>query len=226
MSYGLQFINNSNSVVVDSEFARLCVIESGRYSPNANNGYGALVTFARVVTFQNPPLVFVRPDTVAGVAQLGGMRVIGGPGNWTGFYVSTYNTIGFPPNGKYFVGSFGGQSVSSYGMRLWDGNAQVLFDSGTVCASFTRSFQNWTYLFYQLGPQCEYRNFYSVDFNFPADEYLLINNFGMNMCSGGPVSRALYNWWDFSSNKLYAVTIAYANPYAFYLPAVFAKIAV
>lgn len=226
MSYGLQFLNNSNSVVIDSEYARLCVIESGRYIPNANNGYGSVTNFARVVTSQNPPLVFVRPDTVAGLAQLGGMRVLGGPGNWTGFFVGTYNTIGYPPNGRYFVATFGAQPVATYGMRLWDGGSNLLFDSGTVSASFTRAFQNWTFFKYELGAQGETRNFYTVDFNFPPNEYLLLNNFGMNMCSGGPVSRSIYNWWDFSAGKLYAVTSAFVNPIAFYLPAVFAKIAV
>jgi hypothetical protein len=226
MGYGLQFANNSNTVVLDSEFARLCVIESGRYSPNANGGYGSIVSFSRVVTSQNAPLVFVRPDTVNGIAQLGGMRVLGSSGNWTGFYVGTFNTVGVQPNGRYFVATFGAQPVATYGMRLWSGNSQLLFDSGTASVSFTRSFQNWTFVRYDTGDQGETRSYYTVDFNFPVNEFLLINNFGMNMCSGGPGGRALYNWWDFSAGKLYAVTIAYVNPIAFFLPAVFAKIAV
>ncbi|WP_285409318.1 hypothetical protein [Pseudomonas sp. FR229a] len=226
MSYGLQFLNSGNSVVLDSEYARLCVIESGRYIPNATNGYGSITSFSRVVTSQNPPLVFVRPDTVAGIAQLGGMKILGSPGNWTGFYIGAYSQVGFKPNGRYFVSTFGAQPVASYGMRLWDGSSNLLFDSGTASATFTRAFQNWTFFTYELGPQGETRSYYVVDFNFTPDEYLLINNFGMNMCSGGPVPRSIYNWWDFSAGKLYAVTVAFANPIAFYLPAVFAKISV
>ncbi|KOG05885.1 Uncharacterized protein ABJ98_3404 [Pseudomonas syringae pv. aceris] len=62
-----------------------------------------------------------------------------------------------------------------------------------------------------------------MPFNFPENEYLLINSFGMGLNSGSAISRALYCWWDFPNKKLYAITIAAANPTAFFLPAVFAK---
>lgn len=223
MSYGLQFINNSNLVVLDSEYARLSIIASGRYAPTQESGLGSVTTFPRAVTSQEPPLVFVRPDTVNAVAGLCQMRLIGSAGNWTGFYVRAYDVNTAQPNGRYFVAAFAAQPVAQYGMRVWDGASNLLFDLGTPSALFTRAFQNWTYIRTDQDPQGLYRNYYSVDFNFPENEYLMINNFGMDMVTGGPLARRLYCWWDFPNQKLYALTIALSNPFKFWLPALFAK---
>ncbi|WP_025110068.1 hypothetical protein [Pseudomonas sp. H1h] len=226
MAYGLQFTNNSNVVTLDSEYARLSVIATGRFSPNADSGLGSLTTFPVAATSQEPPLVFVRPDTVGGIAGLCMMRLVGGPGNWTGFYVRAYNAITAPPNGRYFVAAFLAQPVAQYGLAMWDGAGKLLFNSGTPAALFTRAFQNWTYVTTDNDPQGLYRNYYSVSFDFPENEFLLINSFGMRMVTGGTRGRQLYCWWDFPNRKLYAITVALDNPYAFWLPALFAKMAV
>ncbi|POP64713.1 hypothetical protein [Pseudomonas syringae] len=222
-AYGLEFSNNSNVVVLDSQYARLMVIASGRYQPTEESGLGSTTYFPRPVTSQEPPLVFVRPDTVNAVAGLCLMRLVGSAGNWTGFYVRAYDVNTAQPNGRYFVAQFAAQPVADFGMRLWDGATNLLFDSGTSSANFTRSFQSWTYERFDYTSQNLVRCYYSVPFNFPENEYLLINSFGMGLNSGSAISRALYCWWDFPNAKLYAITIAAANPTAFFLPAVFAK---
>ncbi|WP_207864876.1 hypothetical protein [Pseudomonas sp. 58(2021)] len=226
MSYGLQFTNNNNTVVLDSEYARLMVISSGRFAPTEEGGLGSTTYFARPVTSQEPPLVFVRPDTVGAIAGLCQMRLIGSAGNWTGFYVRAYNALTAQPNGRYFVSAFGAQYVAQYGLRIWDGANNLLFDSGTTNANFTRSFQNWTFVKYETGDQGLVTNYYTVPFNFPENEYMLINSFGMPMNSGSGIPRQLACLWDFPHNTLYAITAATSNPIAFYLPAVFAKQAV
>jgi hypothetical protein len=223
MGYGVQFTNNSNVVTLDSEFARLMVISSGRFSPTEEGGLGSTTYFARPVTSQEPPLVFVRPDTVNSIAGLCQMRLIGSAGNWTGFYVRAYSVNTAQPNGRYFVAAFAAQEVAQYGMRLWDGTGKLLFDSGTPNASFTRAFQNWNYVTYDLDAQGLTRIYYSVPFDFPQNEFMLLNTFGMSMTSGSAIPRNLYCWWDFPNSKLYAITVAASNPFAFFLPAVFAK---
>jgi len=225
MSYGLSFINNNNQVVIDSEFARLTVICSGRYAPTQESGLGSVTNFPRVITSAEPPLVFCRPDT-GGIAGLTAMQVIGSAGNWTGFYVRAYDVNTNQPNGRYFAATFGAQPVSQFGLRLWDGTTKLLFDSGTPAALFTRSFQNWNYLRYETSATGSYRNFYSVPFNFPENEYLLINTFGMNMLTGSYSGRMVKTLWDFNAGALYAVTDGFSNPFAFFMPAVFAKISV
>ncbi|MCQ3000448.1 hypothetical protein NLO98_11870 [Pseudomonas syringae] len=223
MTYGLQFVNNSNVVTLDSEYARLMVIASGRFSPTEENGLGSSTYFSRPVTSQEPPLVFVRPDTVNRVAGLCRMRLIGSPGNWTGFYVRAYDVNTAQPNGRFFVSAFGAQQVAQFGMRLWNGQSNLLFDSGTANATFTRSFQAWNYERYDTSEQGFTRIYYSVPFNFPQDEFMLINSFGMGLNSGSAIPRELYCWWDFPNSKLYAITAAPSNPTAFFLPALFAK---
>lgn len=224
MSYGLQYTNSSDVVTVDSEFTRLVVLAKGVYVPNQESGLGSATTFPRTITSQEPPLVFIRPSGSSGIAGLCQMRVIGSPGAWTGFYVRAYDVNTLQPNGSYFACGFAATALADFGMRLWDGDSKLLFDSGTPYARFTRSFQNWTYVKTDYtGPGLP-RNYYRVAFNFPAGEFMLINTFGMPMLDDGVQSRQLYCWWDFSGGNLYALTVGSSNPFAFFLPAVFAKL--
>lgn len=226
MGYGLQFINNSNSVILDSEFARLTILGSGRYSPNQESGLGSVTNFPQTISSIEPPLVFVRPDTVAGgVAGICFMRVLGSPGAWTGFYVRAYDVNTLQPNGRWFAAAFISRPAASFGLRMWDASGTLIFDSGTQVAVFTRSFQNWSYV-KSVSSGGNIFHYYRVDFNFPENEYVMINNFGMNMVAGNNPGRTLYMLWSFSEGVLYAVTASSSNPQPFYLPAIFAKLAI
>lgn len=225
MSFGLSFSNNQNTVVLDSEFSRLCIISTGRYWPTQESGRGSVTAFPRAVTSQEPPLVFIRPDTSGVMGAAGRMFLTGSPGNWTGFYVRTFSTKTAPPSGRYFVAAFAAQPVATYGMRLWDGQGKLLYDTGTPTALFTRSFANWTYIKSEQSDTTAYRNYYRVDFNFPENEYLMINSFGMGLLAGSIVGRTLFSLWDFAGGNMWAITEAFVNPLDFHLPAVFAKMA-
>ncbi|WP_456254566.1 hypothetical protein ACP3PM_17900 [Pseudomonas iridis] len=224
MAYGFAFSNNSNVVTIDSEFTRLVVLTKGTYQPTQESGLGSTTYFPTVITSQEPPLVFIRPSGSAGIAGLCNMSVLGSAGAWTGFYVRAYDVNTLQPNGTYFACGFGASPVAQYGMRLWDGSGKLLFDSGTPYARFTRAFQNWSYVKTDYTTQGLPRNYYRVDFSFPAGEHMLINTFGMSMLNDGPQTRQIYCWWDFSGGNLYALTIGVGNPFAFFLPAVFAKL--
>jgi hypothetical protein len=222
MTFGVQFTNTGNVVTLDSEFARLSVICSGRYAPTEESNLGSTTNFPVVITTQEPPLVFVRPDTTTLQSGLTLMRVNGSPGAWTGFYVRAQNASTAQPNGRYFAAAFKAQATAAYGMRLWDASGALIFDSGTSSALFTRAFQNWTYD-HTVTVSPNFFNYYTVSFDFPANEYMMINNFGMNLTAGGSSGRLLSCLWDFSAGKLWALTVAASNPFAFYLPALFAK---
>lgn len=224
MAYGLTYTNNNNVVTIDSEFTRLVVLAKGIYQPTEESGLGSTTQFPSTITSQEPPLVFIRPTTGSGIAGLCQMRVIGSPGAWTGFYVRAYDVNTLQPNGTYFACGFAARAVAQYGMRLWDESAKLLFDSDTPYANFTRAFQNWSYVKTDYTDQGVPRNYYQVSFNFPAGEHMLINSFGMYMLNDGNQSRELYCWWDFSGGNLYALTVGVGNPFAFFLPAVFAKL--
>lgn len=221
MSFGLQFINNENLVILDSEFSRLNVISKGVLQTNFTN------YFDRPATTQEPPLMFVKFDNpgTGAYANGGGCYPIGTPGNWTGFFFrpTLGQTVTFAP-GKWFACQFGAQAVDSYGMRLWDGSGKLLFDSGTPTAIFTRSFQSWNYEKSVLGDTGSYTNFYSLPYDFSSNEYLLINNFGMKLLAGEQNGRTVGTRWDFAANKLWAITVAFNNPFDFHLPALFARL--
>lgn len=224
MTFGLSFSNSSNVVVLDSEYSRLCVVYSGRYIGNSMNGYAFSLSFPAPITTVEQPLLFIRPDTVSGLLKMGGASVVGSPGNWTGITGRMYDQVGYTAAGSYFICIFGANSVATFGLRLFDATAKPIFDSGTPTALFTRGFQNWTYLRSDQGAQGNWRNYYNVPFSFPVGEYLLMNAFSMRMLNGDNVGRAIHSWWDFTNQTLYAVTDAlYSNPYAFFMPAMFAK---
>lgn len=227
MSFGLSFSNNDNVVVLDSEYARLCVIYSGRYAPNDGTGYRSIITFPAPITSIEQPLIFIRPDTVGGLLKLGAVGVPqGNPGNWTGFITGAYDQVGFRPNGRYVVATFGAQPIAQYGLRLFSSAGVPIFDSGTPSFLFTRAFQNWTYVKTTRLDQGEYVNYYTVPFDFPENEYLMGNSFSMRMNNADNIGRSVHTWWDFQNKVLYAVTIGFSNPYAFWLPAMFGKLVV
>lgn len=223
MTYGLTFTNNSNEVVIDSEFARLNVICKGRYAPTEEFNLGSSTNFPFVITSVEPPLLFCRPDT-GGLGAISKTQVMGSPGAWTGFYVRTANDSTDQPNGRYFAATFGAQPVATFGLRLWDGSSKLLFDSGTPSALFVRAFQNWNYVRSETTGTGSTRSYYTVPFSFPENEYLLVNTFGMRMVTGAGSGRNVYTMWDFAAGTLYAVTDGFANPFAFFMPAVFAKL--
>lgn len=226
MSFGLQFTNNSNVVTLDSEFARMCVIASGTLNNNGSSDRNSTNTFPRPVTTQEPPLIFVRPTNPNNgwATTLSAFSPVGSPGNWTGFnLVSSYVQSPTFAVGEWFACQFGGQAVATYGMRLWDGAANLLFDSGTPAANFTRAAQNFSYVKSEQMATTAYRNYYSTPFNFTTGEFQMVNQFGMNLISSDNIGRKLFSWWDWPTNTLWAVTEAFGNPFDFHLPALFAK---
>lgn len=219
MSYGLTVVNDSGIVSIDSEFARLCVFQAGIYSGVSG---AASIAFNPVITTQEPPLIFLRPDNNGSIVSVG-CGIAGSPGNWTG--ITIIGATNYNPAGKYFVAGFAPVATSVYGMRLWDGSGKLLFDTGTQAAVFTRFFQNWTYVKSTIDDQGFYTNWYSSPFTSASDEYLMINNASMRMLSGDNIGRICGITYDFSHSQLWFTTRALSNPYVFNLPAVYAKIA-
>lgn len=215
MSYGLQVINDSGSVSLDSEYARLCVFHKGTYST------GVTVTFQNVVDTQEPPLVFIRPPNNGSLIQLG-VLLVGSAGSWTGATVVS----GQVHSGSIFVGAFSSKPLSSYGLRMWDAGGKQIFDSGTQAAVFTRVMQNWTYTHYEQSQQGIITNWYAVPLNYALGDYLMINNSRMPMMAGNNDSRGTGLRYDFPAGLIRFSVTGLVNPTYFSLAAVFGKIVV
>ncbi|MFJ4587914.1 hypothetical protein ACIP1Z_11480 [Pseudomonas moraviensis] len=216
--FGLTAVNDAGIVSIDSEYARLSVMQSGRYSGSSGV---ASVTFNPPLTMQEPPFIFVRPDNNGGVVTIG-CGLIGSPGNWTGMTV--IGATNYNPAGKYFVGGFAPSATAHFGLRLWNGSNTLIFDSGMQSAVFTRFYQNWTYVKSTQDTQGFYTNWYSAPFNSSSEEYLMINNASMRLLSGDNVGRIGGIFFDFGLSQLWFTTRALNNPFNFSMPAVFAKI--
>ena len=213
MSYGLQVINDSGSISLDSDYARLCVFHKSAYTT------GFAVIFASVVTTQEPPLIFVRPASNGAFIQLG-VTIEGSAGAWTGCTV----VAGQAHSGSLFAAAFSSKPTASYGLRMWGADGKQIFDSGTQAAIFTRVVQNWTYTNTTTSSQGIPTNWYSVPMNYEAGDYLMINNARMPMMGGNNESRTTGLRYDFAASLLRFSVTGVSNPYYFLLPAVFGKL--
>ncbi|MCF4997372.1 hypothetical protein GIW70_22235 [Pseudomonas syringae] len=179
MSYGFQSLNDNLFVQIDSEAPRLCVLTQGAYSGTQN----ASAVFARTVTSQDPPLVFIRPTQTGAIQVPISVWFTGGPGNWTGFSMKASNVNG-TLSGLYFVAAWASMGTARYGMRLWDENASLVYDSGAPAVVVTFAAGNWTYLGNeQLTAGRRY--FWGINKALGVGEYISLNSFAMNCQNDG-----------------------------------------
>lgn len=209
MSYGFKFTNSSDVVTLDSEFSRLVVLFSARYNAGA--------FFPTPITSQEPPLIFVRPDSASSFQYV---RILGTPGNWTGF--SNAHPANAP--GTYFLAAYESKATSSYGMRLWDGQSKVLFDTGTPCAQFTMVATSWTLLSVTNPSVGRWTYVYSTPGTLSSGDYMLINNMAMDLPGQSSWSK-LTCGLDYPNNRILATlqNIGDFRADALFLPIFFAK---
>ena len=186
MTYGLKFTNTSDVVTLDSEFSRLVILYSARYNAGA--------FFPYPITSQEPPLIFVRPDNTASFQYI---RLIGTPGNWTGF--SNSHPANSP--GTYFLAAYASKETETYGMRLWDGGSKLLFDSGTPCAQFTLVASSWTLVSLTNPSPGRYTYRFATPVNFSTGDYMMINNVAMDI-PGRDTWSKLTCGWDYENNRM------------------------
>jgi hypothetical protein len=227
MSFGFRSLNDGGVLQIDSETPVLSVIESGSYAPTGQeNGLASYITYHSPILTMEPPLFFIRP---IGNTRTVFARPLGTPGNWTGFYIRGYSSD-FPQNGKWFCAAFIARATASFGMRLWAADRTILFDSGCPLVNVTDIIRTWSYSGQEtVGAIGEVINWARFQYSFPAETYLMINSFSMNLIGFDsrnvwPISR-----WDFTAGYMYAGVQGhpgYGRPTNNLIPfpAVFAKI--
>ncbi|QHC93881.1 hypothetical protein PspR84_04310 [Pseudomonas sp. R84] len=179
MTFGFQSINDSSFVQIDAEAPRLCVLTRGSYSGVSN----ASGVFARAVTSQDPPIVFIRPDQGGPVQVPISVWFTGGPGNWTGFTMKASN-VNSTLSGQYFVAAWASMGTAAYGMRLWDESAALIYDSGAPAVVVTFAAGNWTYLGSEVLVTGR-RYIWGINKSLGVGEYLSLNPFTMNCHNDG-----------------------------------------
>ncbi|MCP6695846.1 hypothetical protein [Pseudomonas donghuensis] len=140
MSYGLQVINDSSYLQIDSDMPRLCVVHQGSYSGNS----GFTVNFPQPVTSAEPPCVFIRPAMGESNVLYRSMNILGSPGAWTGFSVALSN-ITHTTSGTWFAAVFQATTAAMYGMRIWDSSGKAIYDTGSPAVSVSMAAHAWPY---------------------------------------------------------------------------------
>lgn len=215
MSYGVQFSNNSDVVVLDSEFARLVKLDGGAWS---GNGSGVFVPFFKTITSDEPPLVFVRLNQSNTLCFC---LIAGSSGSWTGF--SFRGVAGVGTSGVWFAAAFKSEPTARYGFRIWDSSSKLLFDSGTPAAQFTRTITGWTYLGSEQTGQTTYRLSWTAYSPLDSGDYMLLNNIAMDVAGGTSRQGNMYAVWDYGNNRLVMQVIGVDIQTTLYTPVVFAK---
>ncbi len=201
MSYGVICINDNSYIQIDSDTPRLCVLTKGNYSGSGT----ATGTFARVVTSVDPPLVFIRPDSSGAIQVPISVWFTGSSGNWTGFSIKASNVNGVL-SGQYFAAAWTSMGTAAYGMRIWDGSANLVYDSGAPAVVVTFAAGNWTY----IGSEqltVGFRYIWGINKLLGAGEYISINPFAMhchNDASGGGCALGV----DYANSQIKLYSLA------------------
>lgn len=215
MPYGMRFTNGADVVTLDSEFSRLTTLDKGTWS---GTGSGVYVTFAKTITTDEPPLVFVRPDQ----SNLFCFCLVqGSQGAWTGF--SFLGVVGQATSGKWFAAAFKSEPTAKFGVRLWDASGKLLFDNGTPCAQFTRTISSWTYLGAASEGQGQSRLIWTAPSSLASGDYMLLNNIAMDVAGLTSRQGNMYAVWEYNNDRLLMQVVGVDISTTLYNPVVFAK---
>ena len=201
MTYGFQSINDNSFVQIDSDAPRLCVLTKGAYSGSTN----VTGTFARAVTSQDPPIVFIRPNQSGSIQVPISVWFNGGPGNWTGFSMKA-SVVDANLSGLYFVAAWASMGTAVYGMRLWDGGGALVYDSGAPAVVVTYAAGNWAFAGEEVLTVGR-RYIWSIPKALGAGEYISLNPFTMNChnnATGGGCALAV----DYAGGRILMYSLA------------------
>lgn len=179
MSFGFKAINDGSSIQIDDSYPVLQYTESGSAPANVN------VYFSRTYTTVMPPWLFLRGGNGG---YLMGLKFIGSPGAWTGFKLHACSDIehnhGLSGRNygtyQFIVGEWTvKKSTEDFGLRLWNEDGALTFDSGARMIHLRYQFKTWAYSSRSSdGGWLFYRHILTLDAKSSlanANNYLLIN---------------------------------------------------
>lgn len=165
--FGFFSRGNAGNLILGDDNPVLVQLLSGdlrvtRRFGNAYNAQGAgscAVTYPEPITTFDPPMVFGVPNPTFAGGGIGRFSHIGRPGYWTGFRVVFTNYLDyraqqFDPNNALKIGQQTGWSYrvctfrappsqDRFGLRLFDAEGQLVFDSGWPIVPFRGLLKSW-----------------------------------------------------------------------------------
>ncbi|OPA92413.1 hypothetical protein BFW87_17530 [Pseudomonas fluorescens] len=152
MSFGLSAVNGGGAVVIGSDSKVLVFSERGEFRIQSRYtdapGYGVFY-FAKPILTQEPPQVFLRIVTPSHISLSLYTTLLGAPGSWTGFKV-TSGAMGGKSLQNHLMEFVSckysdHKSTSAYGMEIYEGDGNVSFSSSDRVVKYGRFTKSWTY---------------------------------------------------------------------------------
>ncbi|MGC1328975.1 hypothetical protein [Pseudomonas sp.] len=198
MSFGFKSLNDSSYVQIDSDLPRLCMLEKGSYQA-VNSTVN--VSFARVITTIEPPMVFIRPAITAGATELYRTTIIlGSAGAWTGFQITSTN-VNYQPAGSWFSAAFASRGTDAFGMRIFDASGAVIYDTGAPSVVVTNVLSTWTYIGQVGTPTGASYYCWTAGRALLAGEYYMLNVFSMALQNASAAASVCAVSIDYANNQ-------------------------
>ncbi|QLG93505.1 hypothetical protein HZF02_16755 [Pseudomonas yamanorum] len=150
MSFGISVTGDAGAVTISSENKVLVFSERGRYNIVASGnrvGVGT-VTFVNPIRTQEAPQIFIRIWSASGPSLAAYFRVLGGPGNWTGFQTTSGATQDSQLHDiEYVACKFSDSTTkSSYGLQIYDESGGPIFSSDDRVVRYKKFTKSWRYI--------------------------------------------------------------------------------
>lgn len=190
MSFGALFLGNSGQVIVDQDHPVYHFVYNGTYSL-ADNGTTS-VAFPAPILSPEPPLVLVAPD---GAHAIFDFKLTGGANNWTGFTCRIFADPGFSGiirSGLWRVAAVYLPASSSWGLKVLDASAKVVFDSNKPMVKFISGVQVWN----KVGRNPSWQGNWTTDTwgaPYVQNTYFMLNPWGGGYSDGGQMGIGFIN---------------------------------
>lgn len=150
MDFGLEVIGDSKAVTISSYNKVLVFSERGSFSVQSRfsdaTGTG-VVSFTKPVRTEEAPQLFVRIVTPNGPVLTIYTTILGGPGNWTGFRITSAASGFIQGHTLEYVCCKYSDNVSSdtYGLQIWDKDGGPIYASSDRVVRYGKFTKSWTY---------------------------------------------------------------------------------
>lgn len=202
MSFGITVRNDDQYIQIDSDTPRLCALFNGTYL--ASGSHVVNIIFPESIPTIEPPCIFIQNTPTQPNDQYAGVNLLGSPGNWYGAQISAAN-VNMRPAGKWFAAVFAVIAQADYGMRIWDANSKMVFDSGSTPITVTRAGGGWYYAGQTNSPGVGIQSYYESTMApspMLSDEYFMLNPFSRNILHPQPFSSFSGVRYNYSTQRL------------------------
>ncbi|UVN14426.1 hypothetical protein FBPa1_0071 [Pseudomonas phage vB_PaeP_FBPa1] len=143
MTYGIKLINDNNDICIDEMNPVYVVVQEGTYRYERIGQKFIYIQFPTPIRSQSLPIFFAKQDGPHGFTDF---LWFGTNGNWTGCRFVLMNFAGMAPSvysGKYKIVAIHMPKTAGWGLQVFDGDGNGVFDTGYKPAVFLGAIQRF-----------------------------------------------------------------------------------